>query len=161
MVGFGTWQVPPRTLAKAVEIALRSGYRNIDCASILRGAGGHLGVLAFSSIIPGGVNMTLHGVCRWPLGYSIRMLLGVFEAGFDHDAVYLCAFWCTYHAEAACNMYRLFLQYSTSALSCRHQLGPVPAGPPCILHLLMRYKVPAAIVHSPGHRSSPALTRNG
>ncbi|UPL03614.1 hypothetical protein LCI18_014548 [Fusarium solani-melongenae] len=35
-VGFGTWQAPPGQVEKAVEIALRSGYRHIDCASIYR-----------------------------------------------------------------------------------------------------------------------------
>lgn len=35
-VGFGTWQAPPGQVEKAVEIALRGGYRHIDCASIYR-----------------------------------------------------------------------------------------------------------------------------
>ncbi|KAG9255756.1 NADP-dependent oxidoreductase domain-containing protein [Emericellopsis atlantica] len=35
-VGFGTWQAPPGQVAKAVETALRTGYRHIDCASIYR-----------------------------------------------------------------------------------------------------------------------------
>ncbi|KAJ4264193.1 hypothetical protein NW762_005387 [Fusarium torreyae] len=35
-VGFGTWQAPPGQVEKAVEIALHSGYRHIDCASIYR-----------------------------------------------------------------------------------------------------------------------------
>ena len=35
-VGFGTWQAAPHELEKAVEIALRSGYRHIDCAAIYR-----------------------------------------------------------------------------------------------------------------------------
>ncbi|RSM19162.1 hypothetical protein CDV31_002083 [Fusarium ambrosium] len=35
-VGFGTWQAPPGQVENAVEIALRSGYRHIDCASIYR-----------------------------------------------------------------------------------------------------------------------------
>lgn len=35
-VGFGTWQAPPGQVEKAVEIALKSGYRHIDCAAIYR-----------------------------------------------------------------------------------------------------------------------------
>ena len=35
-VGFGTWQAAPHEVEKAVEIALRSGYRHIDCAAIYR-----------------------------------------------------------------------------------------------------------------------------
>jgi len=35
-VGFGTWQAPPGQVEKAVEIALNSGYKHIDCASIYR-----------------------------------------------------------------------------------------------------------------------------
>jgi diketogulonate reductase-like aldo/keto reductase len=35
-VGFGTWQAAPHEVEKAVEIALRCGYRHIDCASIYR-----------------------------------------------------------------------------------------------------------------------------
>jgi diketogulonate reductase-like aldo/keto reductase len=35
-VGFGTWQAGPREVEKAVEVALRCGYRHIDCASIYR-----------------------------------------------------------------------------------------------------------------------------
>lgn len=35
-VGFGTWQAPPNQVETAVEIALRSGYRHIDCAAIYR-----------------------------------------------------------------------------------------------------------------------------
>lgn len=35
-VGFGTWQAAPREVEKAVEIALRAGYRHIDCAAIYR-----------------------------------------------------------------------------------------------------------------------------
>lgn len=36
VVGFGTWQAKPHEVEKAVEIALRSGYRHIDCAAIYR-----------------------------------------------------------------------------------------------------------------------------
>ena len=35
-VGFGTWQAAPNQVQKAVEIALRAGYRHIDCAAIYR-----------------------------------------------------------------------------------------------------------------------------
>lgn len=35
-VGFGTWQAAPHEVEKAVEIALKSGYRHIDCAAIYR-----------------------------------------------------------------------------------------------------------------------------
>jgi diketogulonate reductase-like aldo/keto reductase len=35
-VGFGTWQAAPSEVEKAVEIALRCGYRHIDCAAIYR-----------------------------------------------------------------------------------------------------------------------------
>jgi diketogulonate reductase-like aldo/keto reductase len=35
-VGFGTWQTAPHEVTKAVEIALRCGYRHIDCAAIYR-----------------------------------------------------------------------------------------------------------------------------
>ncbi|VUC24082.1 unnamed protein product [Clonostachys rosea] len=36
LVGFGTWQAPPNQVETAVEIALRSGYKHIDCAAIYR-----------------------------------------------------------------------------------------------------------------------------
>lgn len=35
-VGFGTWQAKPGEVEQAVEIALRAGYRHIDCASIYK-----------------------------------------------------------------------------------------------------------------------------
>lgn len=35
-VGFGTWQAAPREVERAVEVALRSGYKHIDCAAIYR-----------------------------------------------------------------------------------------------------------------------------
>lgn len=35
-VGFGTWQAVPTEVERAVEIALRSGYKHIDCAAIYR-----------------------------------------------------------------------------------------------------------------------------
>lgn len=35
-VGFGTWQAAPHEVEKAVEEALRQGYRHIDCAAIYR-----------------------------------------------------------------------------------------------------------------------------
>lgn len=35
-VGFGTWQAAPKEVENAVEIALKSGYRHIDCAAIYR-----------------------------------------------------------------------------------------------------------------------------
>jgi diketogulonate reductase-like aldo/keto reductase len=35
-VGFGTWQAAPHEVERAVELALRSGYRHIDCAAIYR-----------------------------------------------------------------------------------------------------------------------------
>lgn len=35
-VGFGTWQAAPHEVEKAVEIALREGYRHIDAAAIYR-----------------------------------------------------------------------------------------------------------------------------
>lgn len=35
-VGFGTWQAKPHEVEHAVEIALRAGYKHIDCASIYR-----------------------------------------------------------------------------------------------------------------------------
>jgi L-glyceraldehyde reductase len=35
-VGFGTWQARPGEVERAVEIALKSGYRHIDCAAIYR-----------------------------------------------------------------------------------------------------------------------------
>jgi len=35
-VGFGTWQAAPKEVETAVEIALKSGYRHIDCAAIYR-----------------------------------------------------------------------------------------------------------------------------
>ncbi|EED23702.1 aldehyde reductase I (ARI), putative [Talaromyces stipitatus ATCC 10500] len=33
-VGFGTWQAKPLEVEQAVEVALKSGYRHIDCAAI-------------------------------------------------------------------------------------------------------------------------------
>ncbi|RAH74951.1 alcohol dehydrogenase [Aspergillus aculeatinus CBS 121060] len=35
-VGFGTWQAKPLEVEQAVEVALRQGYRHIDCAAIYR-----------------------------------------------------------------------------------------------------------------------------
>jgi diketogulonate reductase-like aldo/keto reductase len=35
-VGFGTWQAAPQEVEPAVEEALKSGYRHIDCAAIYR-----------------------------------------------------------------------------------------------------------------------------
>ncbi|KAK5739912.1 hypothetical protein LTR17_005008 [Elasticomyces elasticus] len=35
-VGFGTWQAAPHEVEKAVEVALKEGYRHIDCAAIYR-----------------------------------------------------------------------------------------------------------------------------
>lgn len=35
-VGFGTWQAAPKEVERAVEEALRQGYRHIDCAAIYR-----------------------------------------------------------------------------------------------------------------------------
>ncbi|KAJ9606833.1 hypothetical protein H2200_008843 [Cladophialophora chaetospira] len=35
-VGFGTWQAAPHEVEKAVEIALKAGYRHLDCAAIYR-----------------------------------------------------------------------------------------------------------------------------
>jgi diketogulonate reductase-like aldo/keto reductase len=35
-VGFGTWQAAPTEVERAVETALRAGYRHIDCAAIYR-----------------------------------------------------------------------------------------------------------------------------
>jgi len=35
-VGFGTWQAAPNEVEKAVETALKAGYRHIDCAAIYR-----------------------------------------------------------------------------------------------------------------------------
>ncbi|OJD37984.1 aldehyde reductase i [Diplodia corticola] len=35
-VGFGTWQAAPHEVERAVDIALREGYRHIDCAAIYR-----------------------------------------------------------------------------------------------------------------------------
>ena len=35
-VGFGTWQAAPHEVENAVEIALKAGYRHIDCAAIYR-----------------------------------------------------------------------------------------------------------------------------
>lgn len=35
-VGFGTWQAKPTEVQIAVEVALRTGYRHIDCAAIYR-----------------------------------------------------------------------------------------------------------------------------
>lgn len=35
-VGFGTWQAAPHEVERAVETALRSGYRHLDCAAIYR-----------------------------------------------------------------------------------------------------------------------------
>lgn len=36
VIGFGTWQAPPHEVGKAVEFALRCGYRHIDCAAVYR-----------------------------------------------------------------------------------------------------------------------------
>lgn len=36
VVGFGTWQAAPTQVETAVEVALRSGYKHIDCAAIYR-----------------------------------------------------------------------------------------------------------------------------
>jgi len=33
-VGFGTWQAKPHEVEKAVEEALKQGYKHIDCAAI-------------------------------------------------------------------------------------------------------------------------------
>ena len=35
-VGFGTWQAAPHEVERAVEIALKNGYKHIDCAAIYR-----------------------------------------------------------------------------------------------------------------------------
>jgi len=35
-VGFGTWQAAPNEVERAVDVALREGYRHIDCAAIYR-----------------------------------------------------------------------------------------------------------------------------
>jgi diketogulonate reductase-like aldo/keto reductase len=35
-VGFGTWQAKPMEVKNAVEVALKQGYRHIDCAAIYR-----------------------------------------------------------------------------------------------------------------------------
>jgi len=35
-VGFGTWQAGPHEVERAVETALKAGYRHIDCAAIYR-----------------------------------------------------------------------------------------------------------------------------
>jgi diketogulonate reductase-like aldo/keto reductase len=35
-IGFGTWQARPQEVERAVEIALRAGYRHIDAAAIYR-----------------------------------------------------------------------------------------------------------------------------
>jgi hypothetical protein len=35
-LGFGTWQAKPGEVERAVETALRAGYRHIDCAAIYR-----------------------------------------------------------------------------------------------------------------------------
>lgn len=35
-VGFGTWQAAPHEVERAVEVALKEGYRHIDCAAIYR-----------------------------------------------------------------------------------------------------------------------------
>lgn len=35
-VGFGTWQAAPHEVEKAVEVALKAGYRHVDCAAIYR-----------------------------------------------------------------------------------------------------------------------------
>lgn len=35
-VGFGTWQAAPSEVERAVEVALRNGYRHVDCAAIYR-----------------------------------------------------------------------------------------------------------------------------
>ncbi|KAJ5156598.1 aldehyde reductase I [Penicillium capsulatum] len=35
-VGFGTWQAKPMEVENAVEVALKQGYRHIDCAAIYR-----------------------------------------------------------------------------------------------------------------------------
>ncbi|KAK3061067.1 hypothetical protein LTS18_007096, partial [Coniosporium uncinatum] len=35
-VGFGTWQAKPHEVERAVETALRAGYKHIDCAAIYR-----------------------------------------------------------------------------------------------------------------------------
>ncbi|GLA32271.1 Aldo/keto reductase [Aspergillus phoenicis ATCC 13157] len=35
-VGFGTWQAKPLEVENAVEVALKEGYRHIDCAAIYR-----------------------------------------------------------------------------------------------------------------------------
>lgn len=35
-VGFGTWQAKPHEVEDAVEVALKAGYRHIDCAAIYR-----------------------------------------------------------------------------------------------------------------------------
>ncbi|PSN75393.1 Aldo/keto reductase [Corynespora cassiicola Philippines] len=35
-VGFGTWQAAPNEVERAVETALKAGYRHIDCAAIYR-----------------------------------------------------------------------------------------------------------------------------
>jgi len=35
-IGFGTWQAPPHEVEAAVEMALKAGYRHLDCAPIYR-----------------------------------------------------------------------------------------------------------------------------
>jgi diketogulonate reductase-like aldo/keto reductase len=35
-VGFGTWQAPPGQVGKAVEVALKEGFKHLDCAAIYR-----------------------------------------------------------------------------------------------------------------------------
>ena len=36
LVGFGTWQAKPGEVERAVETALKAGYRHIDCAATYR-----------------------------------------------------------------------------------------------------------------------------
>ncbi|KKO98342.1 inner membrane transport protein yfaV [Trichoderma harzianum] len=67
-----------------------------------------------SLVILWGIVMTMHGVVRNFGGLlAVRLLLGVFEAGFYPGAVYLCAFWYMPKELAT----RIAYFYCTSALS--------------------------------------------